>query len=45
MQPDVSIDADQALDKAQSLYLTELLATEQDETMRRRINERLAALN
>ena len=45
VQPDVSIDADQALDKAQSLYLTELLATEQDETMRRRINERLAALN
>jgi C-terminal processing protease CtpA/Prc len=45
VQPDVSIDADKALDKAQSLYLTELLATTQDEATRKRIHERLAAIN
>lgn len=45
VQPDVSIDADKALDKAQSLYLTELLATAQDEATRKRIHERLAAIN
>ena len=45
VQPDISIDADKALEKAQSLYLTELLATAQDEATRARINKRLAELN
>ena len=45
VQPDVSIEADKALHKAQSLYLTDLLATAPDEATRNRINERLAELN
>lgn len=45
VQPDVKIGAEQALAKAQSLFLSERLLTEQDESTRNRINERLALLN
>jgi hypothetical protein len=41
----LKIGAEQALAKAQSLFLSERLLTEQDETIRNRINERLALLN
>ena len=45
VQADVIVDADQALVKAQSLYLTDLLAAEPNAATRKRINERLSELN
>jgi C-terminal processing protease CtpA/Prc len=43
--PDISIDPKRALEKAQSLFLTEKLAAEKDEGQRKRIQERLAELD
>jgi hypothetical protein len=43
--PDVAIDPEKALDKAQALYMTALLSTEKDEGRRQRIAQRLAELN
>jgi hypothetical protein len=43
--PDVTIDPKHALEKAQSLFLTEKLAAEKDEGQRKRIQERLAELD
>lgn len=45
VQPDVIVSADKALNKAQSLYLSGLLATAPDDESRHRINQRLAELN
>jgi C-terminal processing protease CtpA/Prc len=42
--PDVVVDPEKALEKAQSLYMTDLLATEKDEGRRQRIAERLSEL-
>jgi hypothetical protein len=43
--PDVAIDPEHALEKAQSLFLTERLADEEDQAQRKRIQERLAELD
>ncbi len=43
--PDVAIDPEHALEKAQSLILAEKLAAEKDEGQRKRIQERLAELD
>jgi len=43
--PDVTIDPEHALEKAQSLYLTDLLANEKDEGRRQRIAQRLSELH
>lgn len=43
--PDVAIDPKRALEKAQSLILTERLAAERDEGQRKRMQERLAELD
>jgi C-terminal processing protease CtpA/Prc len=43
--PDVVTDPDKALDKAQALYLTDLLSTEKDEGRRQRIAQKLAELH
>jgi hypothetical protein len=45
VQPDVTIDPEHALEKAQALYLTELLTTEKDAGRRERIAQRLAELH
>jgi len=45
VQPDVVVSADKAFNKAQSLYLSGLLARAPDDESRHRINQRLAELN
>jgi C-terminal processing protease CtpA/Prc len=42
--PDLAIDPEHALEKAQALYLTDLLANEKDEGRRQRIAQRLSEL-
>jgi C-terminal processing protease CtpA/Prc len=43
--PDIAIDPDKALEKAQALYLADLLASEKDEGRRQRIATKLAELH
>jgi C-terminal processing protease CtpA/Prc len=45
VSPDIAMDPKRALEKAQSLFLTEKLAAEKDEGQRKRIQERLAELD
>jgi hypothetical protein len=42
--PDVAVDPEQALEKAQALYMTDLVANEKDPGRRQRIAQRLAEL-
>jgi C-terminal processing protease CtpA/Prc len=43
--PDIAIDPERALEKAQVLYMTDLLQSERDEGRRQRISQRIAVLS